>query len=104
MTQLPQELLSAALHLKWDGALLNESHARELLAERAPGYTPDQYAEAIEQARQFDNAVCTRANAWFTSQGKAAWPDREELERTYPGFAHDDYFEAINNNILWARK
>ena len=104
MNELPQALLTSALHLKWDGMILDPSIGADHLAARLPGYSPEQYAAAIERAVQFDNAVYDRASAWFANQGQEAWPDRTDLEREFPGFAHEDYYEAVNNNILWARK
>ena len=104
MDPLPQKLLSAALRVKWDHGHAGDARAAELIADKAPGFSPEQYAEASRLAGEMDGTAFGLADAWFASQGKGPWPSAAELEARHPGFAWDDYLEAVNKNILWARK
>ena len=51
-----------------------------------------------------DAAAYELAAAWFASQGKGQGLTVEVLQAHYPGFSWADYAEAVDNNILWARK
>jgi hypothetical protein len=102
MQGLPQELLSAALHVKWEHGHSEDERAVEVIALRVPGFSPDQYSEASRPAAALDSAAYKLAAAWFAGQGVG--PTMVELKARYPGFSWDDYGEAVENNILWARK
>jgi hypothetical protein len=104
MEPLSQNLLSAALHVKWQHGHSEDQRAVELIAQRQPGFTVEQYAEATRLAAALDAAAYESAAAWFASQGKGPRPTAAELESRFPGFSSDDYAEAASNNTLWARK
>jgi hypothetical protein len=50
MEPLPQELLSAALHVKWEHGHSEDQRAVELIAQRISGFSIEQYAEASRLA------------------------------------------------------
>ena len=104
MSSISSELLGAALRMKWDHGLVGTERGIQLLAERVPGFTASQYAEAGRLAAVLDGSAYELASAWFASQGQAPMPTSKELESLCPGFARADYVDAIQNNILWARK
>jgi hypothetical protein len=104
MESLPAELLGGALRVKWETGHSGDDRAVELLRERIPGFSARQYAEAGRLAAVLDGAAYELAADWFASRGKAEMPTSEELECLCPGFAAADYGEAIQKNILWARK
>jgi hypothetical protein len=104
METLPQILLSATLHVKWEHGHSEDQRAVELISQRQPGFTLEQYAEAIRLAAALDAAAYELAAAWFASQGKGRTPTVPELESRFPGFSRDDYAQTVNNNLLWARK
>jgi len=104
MPSLPQKLLSAGLHVLWESGHSEDQRAVELLAERVPGFSDEQYAAASRLAAALDRTAYDLAAAWFASRGKGAYPTVDQLEQRYPGFSGTDYAEAITNNILWARK
>ena len=104
MQQLPEELLSAALHVKWEQGHSEDQRAVESIAQRVPGFSAEQYGEASRLAAALDAAAYKLAAAWFASQGKGPEPTMAGLKARYPGFSWDDYGEVVNNNILWARK
>jgi len=60
--------------------------------------------EASRLAAALDAAAYELAAVWFASQGKGPRPTVADLESRFPGFSRDDYAEAVNNYILWARK
>jgi hypothetical protein len=93
MSALPQKLLSAALRVKWETGHSQDQRAVKLLAERVPGFTAEQYAEASR-----------RAAAWFATRGQGPYPTVGALEARCPGFSGTDYAEAVGNNVTWARK
>jgi hypothetical protein len=74
------------------------------LAERAPGFSNEEYAAASRLAAAMSRTAYDLAAAWFASRGKAQYPTVSELEHRCPGFSGTDYAEAITNNVLWARK
>ena len=92
--------LFTALRIEWPAL----DRAVEFLAERAPGFTAEQYAEAHRCAVELDGLPWQLADAWFDSRGQGPYPTVEELRAKCPGFADSDYEEAIEKNILWARK
>ena len=100
----PEKLLSAALHVKWEHGHSADQRAVELIAQRVPGFSAEQYGEASKLAAAMDAAAYELAAAWFASQGKGKGPTVEALQARYPGFSWADYAEAVDNNILWARK
>jgi hypothetical protein len=102
MESLPQELLSAALHVKWERGHSEDQRAVELIGQQVPGYSAEQYGEASRLAAALDAAACELAVAWFAGNGPG--PTMAELQARFPGFSWDDYGEAVENNILWARK
>ncbi len=104
MGPLPQKLLSTPLRVKWDHGHAGAARAAVVIADTAPGVRPEPYAEASRRAGEMDGSAFGLADAWFVSQGKGLWPSAAELETRRPGFAWDDYGEAVNKNILWARK
>ena len=104
MEPLPQNLLSAALHVKWEHGHSEDQRAVELIAQRQPGFTVKQYAQATRLAAALDAAAYELAAAWFASHGKGSRPAVAEVESRFLGFSRDDYVEAVENNILWARK
>jgi hypothetical protein len=104
VSELPQKLLSAALRVKWETGHSQDQQAVELLAERVPGFTAEQYAEASRRAAELDAAAYDLAAAWFATRGQGPYPTVEMLEARCPGFAGNDYAEAIGNNVTWARK
>src|SRR5262249_43102193 len=104
MSSLPATLLGAALRVKWEHGRAGDERAVQSLAERAPGFSAEQYAEAGRLAAVLDGAAYELAAAWFASRGEAPMPTSEELECLCPGFAAADYAESIQKNILWARK
>ena len=101
---LPQNLLSAALHVKWEHGHSEDQRGVELIAQRQPGFTLDQYAQATRLAAALDGAAYELAAAWFASQGKGPRPTVALLAARFPGFSPDDYAQAVENNILWSRK
>ena len=101
---LPVVLLGAALHVKWEHGHAGNEQAVRLLAKRFPGFSAEQYAEAGRLAAVLDGAAYELAAAWFASQGRAPMPTTDELQCLCPGFRAEDYVEAIQKNILWARK
>jgi hypothetical protein len=104
MQPLDPELLSAALRVKWD---LNagERDAVRLLRERAPGHDDPEYAEAFRLATEMEQEAYRLAATWFASGGRPEmWPRIVDLGGRCPGFTLSDYEEAIDKNILWARK
>jgi len=104
MELLPEELLSAALHVKWEHGRSADQRAIELIAQRVAGFSAKQYGEATKLAAAMDAAAYELAAAWFARQGKGQGPTVEVLQASYPGFFWTDYAEAVDNNILWARK
>ncbi|HEX3149681.1 MAG TPA: hypothetical protein VHR66_16515 [Gemmataceae bacterium] len=104
MSALPQELLSAALRVKWETGQSQDPRAIELLAERVPGFATEQYAEASRRAAELDRAAFDMADAWFASRGQGSYPTVDALEARCPGFSGTDYAEAVSNNVTWARK
>jgi hypothetical protein len=105
MERLPQELLSAALHVIWDHGHCEDQRAVELIAQRVPGFSTEQYAAASRLAAMLDRTAYELAVAWFASRGKRGlYPTVDGLEERCPGFSGTDYAETISNNILWARK
>src|SRR5262245_36128364 len=104
MSSLPQKLLSAGLHVLWESGHSDDQRAVELLAERAPGFSDEQYGVASRLAAALDRTAYDLAAAWFASRGKGPYPTVDELEERCPGFSGTDYAEAINHNTLWARK
>ncbi len=104
MPEVPRQLLSAALRVKWESGSSGDRRAVELIAQRVPGYTPEEYAEASRQAAAMDGVAYELAAAWFVSAGKGPPPTVGELEARCPGFSEADYAEAIRNNTLWARR
>jgi hypothetical protein len=104
MLMLPTGLLGAALRVKWEHGHAGNEQAVRLLVERAHGFSAEEYAEAGRLAAVLDGAAYELAAAWFASRGQAPMPTPEELECLCPGFATADYAEAIQKNILWARK
>jgi hypothetical protein len=104
MSSLSQKLLSAGLHVKWESGHSEDRRAVELLAERVPGFSDEQYVAASRLAAVLDRTAYELAAAWFASRGKGPYPTVDELEERCPGFSGTDYAEAISNNILWARK
>jgi len=65
MEPLPPKLLSAALHVKWEHGQSEDQRALELIAQRQPGFTLEQYAEATRLAAALDAAAYELAAAWF---------------------------------------
>lgn len=104
MSPLPQKLLSAALHVKWDHGRSEDATAVELITARVSGVSPEECAEASRLAAALDQAAYALADAWHATRGAGPWPSAAELEAAHPGFAWDDYLEAVHKNILWARK
>ena len=104
MELLPEKLLSAALHVKWEHGYSADQRAVELIAQRVPGFSAEQYLEASKLAAAMDAAAYELAAAWFARQGKGPGPTVDALQAGYPGFSWTDYAEAVDNNILWARK
>jgi len=104
MSALPQKLLGAALRVKWETGHSQDRRAAELLAERVPGFTAGQYAEASRRAAELDSAAYSLAAAWFASWGQGPYPTVDALEARCPGFSGTDYAEAVGNNVTWARK
>jgi hypothetical protein len=104
LLMLPTGLLGAALRVKWEHGHAGDEQAVQLLAERSPGFDVGEYAEATRLAAVLDGAAYELAAEWFASLGQAPMPTPEELECLCPGFAAADYAEAIQKNILWARK
>lgn len=101
---LPAPLLSAALRILWAHGHAGDAQAVRLLAERLPGFTADQYAEAGRYAAVLNGAACELAGAWFADRGRTEAPTPGELECLCPGFAAQDYAAAVENALLWARK
>jgi hypothetical protein len=100
---LDMKLLSAALHVRWNPA--GATDPVRLLRERAPGHDDSEYAEAFRLATEMDQEAYRLATAWFASGGRPEmWPRVVDLGSRCPGFSLGDYDEAIENNILWARK
>jgi hypothetical protein len=104
MQILDIKLLSAALRVKWDHHA-HDRGALRLLRERVPGHDDGEYAEAFRLATAMDDEAYRLAAAWFASGGRPEmWPKVVDLGGRCPGFALSDYDEAIEKNILWARK
>jgi hypothetical protein len=104
MSALPQKLLSRALQVKWEIGHAQDQQAVELLAERIPGFTAGEYAEASRRAAELDSAAYDLAAAWFVTRGRGPYPTVDALEARCPGFSGTDYAEAVGNNVTWARK
>jgi hypothetical protein len=103
MSHLPQRLLSLALRVKWEVGYRGEKQALRALAERMPGLDTELYAEAFARASAMNDEAWRLADAWHDSKGSAYF-SRDDLAPGHPGFALEDYEEAISNNLLWARK
>jgi hypothetical protein len=101
-SSLPPDLLSAALRTRW--AHGSSDRAAGVLAGQVPGFTADEYTEAFRLADALNATAYALAAAWFDGHGAGPYPSAEELADLHPGFAPDDYVEAIRNNVLWARK
>jgi hypothetical protein len=99
-----QKLLSAALAVLWERGQAENEQAVRLLAERVPGFSDEQYLQASTSAREMSHVAYELAAAWFASRGKAPQPRADDVADRCPGFHVDDYIEAIQNNLLWARK
>src|SRR5438105_3535542 len=104
LDQLPQLLLSAALRVLWAHGRAGDAEGVRLLAERVPGFTADQYTEAGRCAAVLNGAAYELAAAWFADRGRTSAPTPDELECLCPGFAAQDYRDAAENALLWARK
>src|SRR5688500_13739795 len=104
MEPLSEELLSAALHVRWEHGHSEDSRAVELIAERVPGFSPEQYTEASRLAAAMDREAGEVANDWLDRGGNGPGPTMSGLRDRYPGFSWEDYGATVNNNILWARK
>ena len=104
MSDLPPELLSAALHLKWVRGPTPDAEALRFLADRVPGFIRARYEEALRLASVLDGAAFELADDWHAAKGRAPGPTAEELACLCPGFLPSDYAEAISNNLLWAAK
>lgn len=104
MSELPQALLGAALRVKWGTGHSRDERAVELLAERVPGFNPEQYAEASRRAAEMDEVAFALADAWFATRGQGPYPAADGLKTRFPGFSDADYAEAVSNNVTWARK
>jgi hypothetical protein len=104
MEPLPQELLSAALHVRWETGHSEDDRAIELIAQRVSGFTAEQYAEASRRAAALDREAASLAVGWFIQGEQGPGLSMEGLKENHPGFSWDDYGEAVNNNVLWARK
>ncbi len=104
MEPLPQELLSAALHVKWEHGHSEDKRAAELIAKRVSGFSAEQYDEASRLAAAMDWEAGDLAVAWFDQGGQGPELSMAGLKDRHPGFSWEDYGEAVNNNILWARK
>jgi hypothetical protein len=104
MSPLPQNLLCAGLHVLWESGHSQDQRAVQLLSERVPGFSNEQYTDASRLAAALDQTAYDLAAAWFASHGKGPYPTVNELEERCPGFSGSEYAQAISNNILWARK
>jgi hypothetical protein len=104
MELLPQELLSAALHVKWEHGHSEDERAVELIAQRVSGFSAEQYAEASRLAAALDREAAELAVAWFAQGRQGPGLSMAGLRESHPGFSWDDYGEAVNNHVLWARK
>lgn len=104
MEPLPQELLSAALHVRWEHGHSEDERAVELIAQRVSGFSAEQYAEASRLAAALDREAAELAVGWFAQEGQGPGLSMAGLRESHPGFSWDDYGEAVNNNVLWARK
>lgn len=105
MERLPKELLSAALHVLWEHGHAEDQRAVELITQRVPGFSAEQYDAASRRAAVLDRTAYDLAAAWFASRGNIGlYPTVDGLEERCPGFSGTDYAEVIGNNILWARK
>lgn len=104
MSVVQPELLSAALHLMWEGGAISADEAARALEQRVPGFHREQYAEARRLATVLNGAAFELADAWHASKGQEPGPTAEELACLCPGFLPGDYAEAISNNLLWAAK
>jgi hypothetical protein len=105
MSVLPEHLLSAALRVRWDDHPTSDRDAVHRLSERAPGFDDAQYVEALSRAAEMNSRAYDLAAAWFAAHGRPeAWPRVIDLGGLCPGFTVNDYEEAIDKNILWARK
>ena len=105
MSSLPQKLLSVALRVIWERGHSEDQRAVELIAERLPGFSNEQYAAASRLAAALNRTAYDLAAAWFASRGnRGLYPTVDELEERCPGFSGTDYAEAISNNITWARR
>jgi hypothetical protein len=105
MPVLAQHLLSAALRVRWEDHPASDRDAVRRLSERVPGFDDAQYAEALNRAEDLNSQAYDLAAAWFAARGRPeAWPRVVDLGGLCPGFTWNDYEEAIEKNILWARK
>jgi hypothetical protein len=103
MPQLPQKLLSLALHVRWEVGAVGDKRAVRILTERMPGLDDESYTEALERAKAMDEAAWRLADAWHASKGSVPI-SLDELSSSHPGFSAEDYQEAMSNNLLWASK
>ena len=104
MSVLTDKLLGAALRVMWETGHSQDQRAVELLAERVPGFTAEQYAEASRRSAELNSAAYNLAAAWFASRGQGPYPSVEALEAQCPGFSSADYSDAVSKNVTWARK
>jgi hypothetical protein len=103
MSHLPQALLSLALRVMWEVGYTGEVQALRVLAERMPGLDTELYAEAYARASAMNDAAWKLADAWHASKGSAYF-SKDDLAPSHPGFALEDYEEAISKNLYWASK
>ncbi|CAN5344717.1 hypothetical protein BH10PLA2_BH10PLA2_20290 [soil metagenome] len=104
MPHSTQKLLGAALRAIWETGHSFGQKAIESLTERVPGASAAEYADACLRAAELDAAAFALADAWFDNRGKGPYPSVSELRARLPGFDDADYVEAINKNVIWARK
>jgi hypothetical protein len=93
-----KELLSAAIRAKWESGHFGVQRAAELLAERVPGFTAEQYAEASQLAAALDKAAYDLVAAWLATGEKRYDPMEEKLKTRCPEFSDSDYSAVIRYN------
>jgi hypothetical protein len=103
MTQLAQDLLSSALRLRWEKGYLGDEKGIRVLAEKVPGFTLEQYAEAYARAKELDETAWRLAEE-FHAKRRTSVDEAGELHKLFPGFAAQDYWDAWNQNLIWVAK
>ncbi len=101
MQPLPQPLLSFALRVVLEHEFDTPAEGvQPILAHQAPGYRAEQYAEALERAKELNSVTGRMVNASHAAKGPEPKPN--ELAKLCPGFSTTDYLDVIQHHT-WTK-